>query len=175
MNAFREDITVFHGDIMKLHQDMSRVNKKVGGIHNRVDTMYHWMQLDHLNWDLGGLNADNIDDIMDEGVECLNIFIALWRTLLMLRIYWVMHKVLYSGRDIFLNKNRENFYKKKKKKENFIIFLGFHIIGISFFSTFLINDKKGEKFWNAYIEIFYYMFITLYALMFCHHKKEGGC
>jgi hypothetical protein len=46
---------------------MSRVNKKVGGIHSRVDTMYHWMQLDHLNWDLGGLNADNIDDIMDEG------------------------------------------------------------------------------------------------------------
>jgi uncharacterized coiled-coil DUF342 family protein len=49
MNAFREDITVFHEDIMKLHQDISRVNKKVGGIHSRVDTMYHWMQLDHLN------------------------------------------------------------------------------------------------------------------------------
>jgi hypothetical protein len=81
-----------------------------------------------------------------------------------------MHKVLYSGRDIFLGRTFT-----KKKKENFIIYLGFHIIGISFFSTFLINDKKGEKFWNAYIEMFYYMFITLYALMFCHHKKEGGC
>jgi len=46
---------------------MIRVNKRVGGIHRRVDTMYHWMQLNHLSGDIGGLDTYGIDDIMDEG------------------------------------------------------------------------------------------------------------
>jgi len=61
-----------------------------------------------------------------------------------------MHKVLYSGGDIFLNKNRENFYKKKKRGE-FYYLSWFSHYRDKFFSTFLVNEKKGEKFLNAYI------------------------
>jgi len=56
--------------------------------------------------------------------------------LLTLRIYWVIHKVLYLEGDIFL---------KKRWGENFIIQFGFYITGRNF-STFLLNDKKKEKF-----------------------------
>jgi hypothetical protein len=43
------------------------VDRRVVGIHIRVDTMYHWMQLDHLSVDIEGLDAYDIDDVMNEG------------------------------------------------------------------------------------------------------------
>jgi hypothetical protein len=55
--------------------------------------------------------------------------------LLTLRIYWVIHKVLYLGGDIFL---------KKRWGENFIIQFGFYITWRNF-STFLLNDKKKRR------------------------------
>jgi len=47
-----------------------------------------------------------------------------------------MHKVLYLGGDIFL----------KKDWGGGILLFGFSIMGGGSFSTFLLNDKKGEKF-----------------------------
>ena len=86
--------------------------------------------------------------------------------LLTLRIYWVIHKVLYLEGDIFL---------KKRWGDNFIIQFGFYITGRNF-STFLLNDKKkGEVLRCIHLNILLHAYYFICINVFCHHKKGRDC